>query len=424
MVITNMVHVGMMFTDTVFAGRLSPQDLAGVAVGGSVGGPVFMGVMGVLIAVSPTVSHQFGAGERERIGHTVRQALWLALFLSIPGVALLSQGYVLMRAIGVAPDVIPLAAGYLDGLAWGMPAVAMFYVLRFTSEAVSHTRPLILVALLGLAVNAFADWVLMYGNLGFPRLGAVGTGYATALVQWCTFAALLWYVRWAPVYRPLSLFARFEWPQVKEISALFKLGAPIAVSVFMEGSLFSAVGLMMATLGVTVVAAHQVAINWASIMFMVPLGLAGGITVRVGQALGAGDRDQARFAGITGMVVCTGFMGIAALPMLLFPETIVSLYTGDAAVTAVAAGLLHVAAAFALFDGLQVAAGGVLRGYKDTRIPMFMTVFAYWGLGFPVAWLLGVYLDLGPVWVWVGLIAGLLAAGVMLTLRFARLARA
>lgn len=423
MVLTNVAYLGMRFTDTVFAGRLSPEDLAGVSVGGDMWTPVFMLILGVLIALSPTVAHQHGAGERERIGHTVRQALWLALFISLPGVFLLRQGPWLMQAIGVTPAVIPLAARYMDALSWGVPAVAMYFVLRFASEAISHTRPLVFIAIIGLGINAFADWVLMYGNLGAPRLGAAGTGYATAIVQWSMLGMLLWYVRRAPVYRPLALFARFEWPQFDEIAALVKLGFPIAVSVFMEGSLFASVGLMMATLGAAVVAAHQIAINWASTMFMVPLGLASGITVRVGQALGAGHRDQARFAGINGMVVCMVFMGLAALVMVATPESITALYTRDPKVTAIAIQLLYVAAAFAVFDGLQVSAAGVLRGYKDTRIPMFLTIIAYWGLGFPVAWFLGLYLGMGPIWLWVGFIAGLLAAGILLSLRIARLGK-
>lgn len=420
LVIINLSHLGMRFTDTVFAGRLSATDLAAVSVGGDLWVPVILFIMGILMAVSPTISHEYGAGQTTGIGSTVRQAMWLAVVVAIPGWVLLAHGDVFMRIIGVDAAVIPRAAGYLDAIAWGIPAIAMFNVLRFTSEAVSHTKPLLLVAGVGLLLNVFADWVLMYGKLGFPALGAIGTGYASAIVQWAMFLVLLWYMLGAKLFRSFEIFDCFEWPRWQPSRDLIRLGFPIAVAIFMEGSLFSAVGLLMAKLGTTVVAGHQIAVNWAALMFMVPMGIAGGITVRVGQALGRNNPEQARFSGITGIVLCVGIMALSAFVMIVFRDHIVALYTRDPAVTAMALGLLWVAAAFQLFDGLQVAAAGVLRGYKDMRVPMYMTLVAYWFIGFPVAWLGGIVLGFGPLVIWAGLIAGLLAAGIMLTTRFWR----
>ncbi|HEX7046329.1 MAG TPA: MATE family efflux transporter [Gammaproteobacteria bacterium] len=418
MIIINLSYLGMRFTDTVFAGRLSPEDLAGVSVGGDVWMPITLFIMGILIAVSPTIAHEYGAGRTDAIASTVRQALWLAVIVSLPGCVLLAHADVLMRLIGVTPDVIPLAAGYADAIAWGLPAIAMFYALRFTGEAVSHTRPLLLVAIAGLLVNVFADWVLMYGKFGLPALGAVGTGYASAIVQWAMLLVLFGFVRNERRFRAFGIFTKFEWPRWKPIRALVALGFPIAVAIFMEGSLFSATGLLMATLGTTIVAGHQIAGNWAGLMFMVPLGIAGGITVRVGQALGRGDPEQARYSGLVGVFVCVGFMAVSACAMIVFRDVIVGLYTSNPAVTAMAMSLLWMAAAFQLFDGLQVAVSGVLRGYKDTRVPMLMTLVAYWVIGFPTAWFGGIVFDFGPAAVWLGLIAGLLSAGIMLSWRF------
>lgn len=423
MIVTNVAYLGMRFVDTVFAGRLGSADLAGISVGGDLWVPVMLLAMGVLIAVSPTVSHQFGAGDDAGVAHSARQGLWLGLMVGIPGALLLTQGRPVMEIIGVDPEVIPLADGYLKAISWGFPSIALFYALRYVCEAVSFTRPLILVAVISLVVNAFADWVLMYGKLGFPRLGAIGTGYASAITQWVMFFVLLFYMRRAPVFRRLEIFRHFEWPKWKTVWQLVALGAPIAVSIFMEGSLFSAVGLLMATLGKITVAAHQIAVNWSAMMFMVPLGLAGGITVRVGQALGAGQRDQARFRGIVGMIAAVAFMTLSSLIMVIFHDAIVSLYTSETEVATLAVSLLFIAVAFQIFDGQQVAAAGVLRGYKDTRVPMLITVLAYWGLGFPTAWGVGILLDGGPLWVWVGLISGLFTAGVLLTWRFRRIAR-
>lgn len=417
MVITNLSYLGMRFTDTVFAGQLSAVDLAAVSVGGDLWVPVILFIMGVLLAVSPTVSHAYGGDRLDEIAATVRQALWLAVLACVPAWLLLANGTAVMEWVGVADAVIPRAAGYMGAIAWGLPAVATFYVLRFTSEAVSHTRPLLLVASVGLAVNVFADWVLMYGKFGFPALGAVGTGYASAIVQWAMLIVLAAYMHRAGRFRRFRLFAHFEWPRWPAQRELLRLGTPIAVAIFLEGTLFSAVGLLMATLGTTTVAGHQIAVNWASLMFMVPLGVAGGITVRVGQALGRNDPQQARFSGLTGIVLCVGIMGLSALCMMAFRHGIVGLYTDDSAVTDMALGLLGVAAAFQVFDGLQVAAAGVLRGYKDTRIPMLITLLAYWGVGFPVAWIGGIVLGHGPIMIWVGLIAGLLVAGILLLAR-------
>lgn len=420
LVIVNLSYIGMRFTDTVFAGQLSPEDLGAVSVGGDLWMPVTLFIMGVLMAVSPLAAHAFGAGDRPLVASIVRQSAWIALVGSAAGILVLSQAESLMTAIGVAPELIPKASGYAAAISWGLPAIMLFYVLRFASEAVSQTRPLLLVAVVGLLLNILADWVLMYGKLGFPPLGAVGTGYASAIVQWAMFLVLLAWVWRAPVFRPFRLFERVERPRWSMIREQLGLGLPIAVSVFMEGGLFSAVGLLMATLGTTAVAGHQIAVNWGALMFMVPLGLAGGITVRVGQALGRGSPADARFAGMVGLVLCVVFMTISALFMLAFRKQIVGLYTDDATVTAMAMSLLFVAAAYQLFDGLQVGAAGVLRGYKDTRVPMIMTLIAYWGIGFQVAWFMGIRQQGGPVWVWIGLVAGLLAAGVLLTMRFWR----
>lgn len=418
MILTNLSYLGMRFTDTVFAGQLGAGDLAGVSVGSDIWVAIFLFIMGLMLAVSPVVSHQYGAGENHRIGTTSRQAVWMALFASVPAVLLLINGEALLNLIGVDPRVIPKAGGYMDAVAWGLPAVSVYYVYRMTTEAVSHTRPLIVVALISLVLNAFLDWVFMWGNLGFPALGAVGTGYATAVVQWVMLIGLLFYMRRNPFYDAFQIFGRFEWPRWLPLRELLLLGLPISVSVFMEGSLFSATGLLMAKLGQEIVAGHTIAINWSALTFMIPLGLASGITVRVGQALGRRDPAGARFAGLTGVVLCTGFMVMSAGFMLLFHRSIVALYTADPVVTAVAISLLFVAAAFQIFDGLQVAMAGVLRGYKDTRVPMWMTVLAYWLLGMPVAILFGLVLDKGPASIWVGLIIGLAAASILLSLRF------
>jgi MATE family multidrug resistance protein len=309
-----------------------------------------------------------------------------------------------------------------------MPAVCLYHSLRFTSEGVGRTTPLIGVAVVGVACNVLGNWVFMWGNLGAPRLGATGCGLASAISFTLMWSALRWHLRRHAYYAPFRLWSRpgvfgrddgepwFDGAMQRE---LLRLGAPIGVMVFMESSLFAAAALMLGTLGAEVVAGHQIALNWAAFMFMVPLGLGLAATIRVGHALGAGDEAAARFRGWVGIGCAIGFMACSATVLVFAREWIVGLYTKDAAVAAVAFSLLFWAAIFQLADGAQVSAASVLRGYKDTQLPAVITVVAYWGVGLPLCWWLGLRLELGPVGVWVGLTAALVAVAGMLLWRFA-----
>lgn len=420
LIIHNLAHMGMQFTDTVMAGRLSAEDLAAVALGANLWMVTFLLAMGTLMAVSPTVAQLIGAGRDRAVGNWVRQGLWLALFLGVIGWFLLRNGESLLGAVGIDPSVLPLAGEYLRAIAWGLPFLLFYSVLRFTSEGIGHTRPMLLIAVLALPLNAFGNWLFMWGNLGFPRLGAEGCGYASAIVMASMCLVLFVYTANHRVYRPARLFRRFDPPHPARIASLFRLGFPIGIAIFMEGGLFAATALLMGRLGAEVVAAHQIAVNFSATLFMVPLGLAMGITARVGRAIGRGDHAGARFAGLVGMGTCTGFMGLAAIVLVLGRGPIASLYTEDAAVASLAMSLLIMAAIFQLSDGLQVGAAGALRGIKDTRVPMFYTVFAYWVIGFPTALAFSLWFDLGPRWIWAGLIVGLSIAAVALSLRFHR----
>ncbi|HET6655557.1 MAG TPA: MATE family efflux transporter, partial [Gammaproteobacteria bacterium] len=407
LIIQNLANEGMQFTDTLMAGRLSTETLAGVAVGGTIWVPVMLCSMGLLMALSPTVAHLVGAGDERAVGSEVRQTLWLSQIIGWLGFLLLREAGPAFIWLGVAAPVVPAAQAYLTGIAWGLPGMCLFFVLRFTSEGIGHTRPLLYVAVGGLAANVLADYALMYGAWGLPRLGAYGCGLATAIVIWFMFAILLVYILRSRRYRPLAIFNHFDWPRRDPLTVLVRLGLPIGVSVFMEVSLFAAIALIMGTLGTQIVAAHQIAVNFAATMFMVPLGVSMAITVRVGQARGRGDAAGARRIGWLGIGLCMAFMAVSALAMTLFPGAIAGWYTDNAPVSDIAVGLLGMAAIFQISDGLQVSAAGVLRGYKDTHIPMWMTVLAYWCVGFPLAWLIGVYWQLGPRAVWGGFIGGL-----------------
>jgi MATE family multidrug resistance protein len=417
----NLLTVGMQLTDTVMAGRLSAHALAAVSVGGSVYFSFFLLALGVLAALSPASAQLYGAGRTREIGPLARQTAWLALALA----AILMAGFRFLAPLfqwaHIGGSLAAIAQGYASAMSWGLPAMFLYLVLRYASEGIGHTRPMFYVALAAFLINIPIDYWFIYGGLGVPRMGAVGCGYATALAMWVQFAAMLAYVLASRRrYRPLRLFDRFEPPHFRPLGELVRLGLPIGMMLFAEVSLFSAVALLMASFGAVTAAAHQIAVSVASFSFMFPMGLATGISVVVGQAAGAGKRSLACRAGLIGVALALAFEVAAAILIWLLREPLAHLFTNNAAVIALAGELLILAAAFQISDGLQVASAGALRGLKDVRVPMFITVVAYWGTGLPLAWAFGFKLGIGPVGVWIGLIAGLTAAGLLLFLRFAR----
>jgi multidrug resistance protein, MATE family len=421
LVANNLALAGMNFADTVMAGRLGTVDLAAVAVGGSAWMVVFLFGLGVLMAVSPVVAHAYGAGRWEDAGAALRQAFWLSQALALVAFTLLLGAGPALSAIGIDPEIVPLTSGYLFAMSFGLPGIFAFLAMRFMSEGVGWTRPIMYAAAVGLVVNVFGNWVLMYGNLGAPRLGAVGCGIASAIAMWSMFTTMFIYARRSHRYERFALWRGFErprWPVQREILGL---GLPIAASVEAEAGLFAAVALIMGKLGATQVAAHQIAINYAATMFMVPLAFHSATTIRVGQALGRGHAAQARLAGWSGIGLCGLFMLCSAFVLFLFRDSIAAFYTTDPELMPLAAALLTMAMIFQVSDGLQVGAAGALRGFKDTRVPMLMNVASYWLLAFPMAWYAGVHAGLGPVAVWVALIAGLTVTAFLLNTRFLRL---
>ena len=424
LIANNLLTTGMQLTDTVMAGRLSAHDLAAISVGASVYIPFFLLALGILAAISPSSAQLHGAGRTHAIGPLARQGAWLALLVAgclMAGFRFCSP---LFAALHIQASLAHEATTYITAMAWGLPAIYLYLVLRFASEGIGHTRPMLYVALVAFLANIPLDYWFMYGGLGLPGMGAVGCGYASALAMWTQLGVMLAYIGLARRrYRPLGLFTRFDPPHPAELKSLAGLGVPIGVMLFAEVSLFGAVALLMASFGAVTAASHQIAIAVASLSFMFPMGLATGIAVVVGQAVGAGREAEARRAGWVGIGLSLAFELLAAMLILAFRRPIAELFTTSAAVVDLAARLLVLAAAFQLSDGLQVASAGALRGLKDVRLPMWITVLAYWGTGLPLAWWFGFRLAYGPVGVWVGLIAGLSVAGILLAMRFFRRSR-
>ncbi len=415
--------IGLNFIDTVMAGQLDARALGAVAVGASVWSTIHVFCLGVLLAIPPAVARHEGGGERAAIGPFFRQAYWVALGLSALAIAVVCSVRPVLDLVHVEPEIVLTAAGYLRALAWGAPAWFSVLVLRFLSDGLHATRPTLYFGLLGLPVNVFANWVLMYGKFGLPALGAVGCGYATSVVWWAQALSLLVYVARHPRYRDLDLFARFERPRREAIAGILRVGLPIGFAIFFEIGMFTAVALLIGSLGTAAVAGHQVALNFVAVTFMVPLGISMAVTVRVGHAVGRRDPGAVRFTALVGGGMAMASQLVSAGVMLLFPHQVAAIYTDDPAVVTVARDLLVLAAVFQLSDGIQVSAAGALRGLQDTRIPMAITAVAYWLVGIPAGWLLGFPFRLGARGLWMGLIAGLTLAAALLAARFWRVSR-
>ncbi len=418
LLVNNLVLAGMSVTNTMAAGRVGSGALAGVAVGVSYYQIFWLAGLGILMSLPALVAHAYGAGQDLEVGHRLRQGLWLAAGLAVPLVAALSAVEPVLAWFGTAGDTIPHAVAYVHTLRFGMPAMLLFLAHRYTTEGIGWTRPIMFTAALGLAVNVLGNYVFTLGHFGVPSLGARGCALATVAAQWSMLVAMHLYQRRHPVYRRFGLFARFEWPARHTLRDILALGLPIGGSVVSEGAMFAVAGLLMSTLGTDNVAAHQIAMTWEALMFMVPLAFHSATTVHVGHRQGAGESLAARFAGWTGIAMCALFMSASAIVVLLARQHIPALFTADPVVRSVAAGLLLFVAVCHLPDGIQVGAAGALRGFKDARVPMGLNFTAYWMVGFPVAWWLGIHQHLGPRGIWVGLILGLATCALLLSLRF------
>lgn len=412
------------FVDTLMAGRVSAVDLAAVAVGASIWVPAYLFMTGVLMSATPVISRHLGARSHARVNPLAQQSLWLALGLGTLMALLLRSMSPVLQWLDVDPQLQPLVTGYLDALSWGMPGVALFLALRSYTEAMSHTRPVLWISVAGLLINIPANYALIYGKFGLPALGGVGCGWATTLVMWAMAALMALYVARHQSYDDARLTLRERHVEIGTIVYFVRLGLPVGLTIFFEASIFAVIALLISSLGPTVVAGHQIALNFASLLFMIPLSLALAVTVRVGLARGSEDASGIRLAVGTAMVMTVLVGANSALLLVLFHDQVPMIYTDNANVRQLASQLLLFAALYQISDAWQVTANGALRGYEDTAIPMVITLLAYWGVGLPVGYVLGLTdwwrPAMGPYGFWIGLLIGLTVAAVLLSIRLWR----
>lgn len=418
------VQVGIMamgVVDTIMVGHLSATALAAVALGNLYFfGCAILG-MGALTGLDPIVAQAIGAGDDVAVARGVQRGLILAVLLSIPASIALLYGEPLLGWMGQPAEVVPLAGAYARWTAPSVLPLYLFVVLRQSLQALRAMRPIIICILLGNVINGLLNWVLIYGHFGAPALGVTGAAISTTVGRWALPFILLG-LAWHEL-RAALLPRRAEALGLVPLGRMLRLGLPIGVQTALEFTAFGAVGLMMGRLGTIPVAAHQVAINLASLTFMVPLGMGQAAAVLVGHAIGAANQPGARRAARAAIVYGVGFMAITSLVFLAIPHGLAHLYTNDVATIALAASLLPVAGVFQLFDGCQAVTAGILRGAGDTRVPMLINLGGFWLCGIPLSLLLGFRTPLGPVGLWWGLAAALAVVAAILTLRVYTLLR-
>ncbi|WP_144395558.1 MATE family efflux transporter [Pleionea sediminis] len=404
--------------DTMMAGQVNPEALAAIAVGTNILNPVIVFILGVFLALNPIVSHLNGRGDLQQIGVVFQHSLVLGILLALPSIYFLNNSLPLMESIEIQSDLTGIVHQYLQACSYGIIPLFMFFALRFCNEGLFSNRAIMVVSIIAIPFNILFNFWFIWGGLGIPAMGAVGVGYATSTVWFIMFVSLGIYTIKTPRYKHLAItdqLHRFNPRQIKEI---FRLGLPMGIGVGMEIAMFAFIGLLIGRYEVTIVASHQIAINIASMAYMVPLGLSIAISARVGFYAGREDVESLKLAGKTGILTAIGLAIMSAMIIFFTSTFLAELYTDDIKVITLAASLLYLAAIFQLSDAIQVSISGALRGLKDTQIPMVISAIAYWLIGFPVGYYFAEYSQMGVRGYWMGIIAGLTAAAILLFFRY------
>jgi MATE family multidrug resistance protein len=426
-ILSQIAQVLMGFVDTVMSGHAGAMEQAVVGLGVALWIPVFIGLMSVVQAVSPIIAHHFGAGDRDAVARDAREGIWLALGAGIVPLILVPWAPDLLMLFRIEPTLAERAGLFLWGIGLGLPAALVYRSLAFYSASINQPRPIIVLAFLGLGINALLNWVLIYGHFGFPAMGGAGCGWATGIGMWVALIALVAWTARAPAYKPYYIWQSWTLPRWAVQKRLLRLGLPMGGAGLAEVAAFSSVAVLVGRFGEVQIAAHQIGLNFAALVFMFPMGLSAAITIRVGHSLGARNAHGARHSAWTGVAVGLIIATLAIGPIILLRQQVAAIYSTDPAVQALAANLLLFAAFWQLFDATQVCAIGALRGYKVTLMPMVLMLTAFWAVGVPSGtWL--AYQGVGgggPMKVygfWVGLVIGLVLVSVGLAIGLRKVA--
>lgn len=410
-------QTSMGFVDTVMAGRVGPVDLAAVAVGSSLFFPIFLFMIGLLSAVTPLAAQAHGRRNSTDVFRSLQQGIVVGLLCGILAMVLIWQLSPFFQILKVPPEVAAPAKQYLFAVSLGMPFAGIFLALRSGGEGVSLTRVSMLASFIGLAVNIAANYIFIFGKLGLPAMGGVGCGWATAISMFSMMISLAFLLQKSRVEGVTNLFRRLDRTLFKSMGQFLALGIPIGLSLFVECSIFAVISLLIARFGAEIVSAHQIALNFTSLLFMIPLSLSMALSIRVGFTIGRQQTLRLKRIVQAGLLLSLCFACVTCVFIVTCADTIALLYTKSIVVRETAVHLLFFAALFQLSDAIQVNCNGALRGCKDTKVPMLLMIFSYWGIGLPLGYGIGIMgfglIEPGADGFWIGLIFGLTVSAIL-----------
>jgi MATE family multidrug resistance protein len=415
--------MSMGVVDTIMVGHVSPAAMGAVSVGGVLFYTIAMAGAGVMLGLDTLISQSFGAGDVADCHHSLLNAVYLCGPLAAGLMGIVWLWIPLLRRFGIDPVVLRDTIPYLRALVWSTFPLLLFFAFRRYLQGMNVVKPVMFALVSANLLNFTGNWIFVFGHLGFRAMGAEGSGWSTCVSRVYLAVVLLACIFLHDRRYGTGLGKTALRPDFARMSELIRLGLPAAMQMVFEVGVFAAATTLIGRLGADALAAHQIAMNLASLSFMVPLGVGAAAAVRVGNAVGRGDVDAASRSGWTATLLGAGFMSCAGLMFLLEPRAIIHIYTTDASVERVGVTLLAVAAAFQFFDGVQGVTTGALRGAGDTRTPMICHLVAYWGLGLPIGYVLCFRMGWGAVGLWIGLCLALIAIGLALSVVWARRVR-
>ncbi|PLR98853.1 MATE family efflux transporter [Bacillus sp. T33-2] len=416
--ITQLSMYAMNFFDTMMSGHYSSSDLAGVAIGSSLWVPVFTGLSGILLSITPIIAQLVGAKKHDEVAFAVVQGVYLAVFISI---AVLLAGTVVIQPIlgqmDLDPNVRAVAYDFLVGLSTGIVPLFVYNVLRSFMDALGKTRVSMIITLLSLPINVLFNYLLIYGKFGMPELGGAGSGYASAITYWLIALIAAFIIQSQRPFSNYGVFKRLYRISIAKWKEIMKIGVPIGFSIFFETSIFAAVTLFMSGYNTVTIASHQAAMNFSSFLYMVPLSISMALTIVVGFEVGARRYRDAREYSWLGVSFAVFMSGICGVILFMLRTEIASIYSNETQVIELTAQFLLYAFFFQLSDAVQAPIQGALRGYKDVNITFIMSLVSYWVIGLPLGYYLANFTGLNAFGYWIGLIAGLAAGAICLSTR-------
>ncbi|AWV32950.1 MATE family efflux transporter [Paenibacillus sp. FSL H7-0716] len=422
--VTQIALSAITFFDTNMSGKFGTVDLAGVAIGTSLWIPIQTGLSGILMGITPIVSQLIGSKKDKDVAFQVTQGIWLSLIVSI--IVLLIGSFALspiLNFMNLESGVRDVAFRFLSAISFGIIPLFGYTVLRSCIDALGQTRVSMCITLIALPVNVGLNYLLIFGNFGFPRLGGVGAGVASAITYWVIFAVALLFIYRSQAFVNLRLFRNFYFISLNSIKDLLKIGVPIGFSIFFETAVFSAVTLLMSRFDTVTIAAHQAAINFATTLYMIPLSICISLTILVGFETGSGRQKDARQYAIMGIGLAAILSLATALLLLFAGNHVAGLYSDEPDVISLIQHFLIYAIFFQISDAIATPTQGALRGYKDVNPAFIICFIAYWVIGLPTGYVLATYTDLGAFGYWIGLITGLAIGATLLLSRLIKVQR-